>query len=76
MIQRLWLVLIPLSFVLHVIEADPRAVFLVSLFAIVPLVEIMGIATERLAYRLGTVVGGLLNSTLSNPPELIIGIVA
>ncbi len=76
MIQRLWLVLIPLSFVLHAIEADPRAVFLVSLFAIVPMVEIMGIATERLAYRLGSVVGGLLNSTLSNAPELIIGIVA
>ena len=76
MIQRLWLVLIPLCFVLHAIEADPRAVFLVSLFAIVPLVEIMGIATERLAYRLGSVVGGLLNSTLSNAPELIIGIVA
>ena len=43
--QRLLLVLIPLSFVLHAIEADPRVVFLVSLFAIVPLVEVMGIAT-------------------------------
>jgi len=74
--QRLLLILIPLSFVLHAIEADPRVVFLVSLFAIVPLVEVMGIATERLSTRLGSVVGGLLNSTLSNAPELIIGIVA
>ena len=74
--QRLLLILIPLSFVLHAIEADPRVVFLVSLFAIVPLVEVMGIATERLSARLGSVVGGLLNSTLSNAPELIIGIVA
>ena len=74
--QRLLLVLIPLSFVLHAIEADPRVVFLVSLFAIVPLVEVMGIATERLSTRLGSVIGGLLNSTLSNAPELIIGIVA
>ncbi len=74
--QRLLLILIPLSFVLHAIDADPRVVFLVSLFAIVPLVEVMGIATERLSARLGSVVGGLLNSTLSNAPELIIGIVA
>ncbi len=74
--QRLLLVLIPISFVLHAIAADPRVVFLVSLFAIVPLVEVMGIATERLSTRLGSVVGGLLNSTLSNAPELIIGIVA
>ena len=74
--QRLLLILIPLSFVLHAIDADPRVVFLVSLFAIVPLVEVMGIATERLSTRLGSVVGGLLNSTLSNAPELIIGIVA
>ena len=76
MIQRLWLGLIPLSLTLHAIEADPRVVFLLSLYAIVPLVEIMGIATERLANRLGSVVGGLINSTLSNAPELIIGIVA
>ena len=74
--QRLLLILIPLSFVLHAIDADPRVVFLVSLFAIVPLVEVMGIATERLSTRLGSIVGGLLNSTLSNAPELIIGIVA
>ncbi len=76
MYQRLLLLLIPLSFVLHAIDADPRIVFVASLSAIVPLVEIMGIATERLSKHLGSVVGGLLNSTLSNAPELIIGIVA
>lgn len=76
MYQRLLLILIPLSFVLHAIDADPRIVFVVSLSAIVPLVEVMGIATERLSKRLGSVIGGLLNSTLSNAPELIIGIVA
>ena len=76
MYQRLLLILIPLSFVLHAIDADPRIVFVVSLSAIVPLVEVMGIATERLSKCLGSVIGGLLNSTLSNAPELIIGIVA
>ena len=61
MYQRLLLLLIPLSFVLHAIDADPRIVFVASLSAIVPLVEIMGIATERLSKHLGSVVGGLLN---------------
>ena len=70
MYQRLLLILIPLSFVLHAIDADPRIVFVVSLSAIVPLVEVMGVATERLSKHLGSVVGGLLNSTLSNAPEL------
>ncbi len=76
MYQRLLLTLIPLSFVLHAFDVDPRIVFVVSLSAIVPLIEFMGIATERLSKHLGSVVGGLLNSTLSNAPELIIGIVA
>ena len=71
--------LMPIVFVaigLHFFGNDPLAVFVTSLVAIVPLVELMGSATERLAGRLGVVAGGLLNSTLSNAPELIIGMVA
>ena len=36
MYQRLLLTLIPLSFVLHAFDVDPRIVFVVSLLAIVP----------------------------------------
>ena len=71
--------LMPIVFVaigLHFFGGQPLAVFVSSLVAIVPLVELMGTATERLARRLGAVVGGLLNSTLSNAPELIIGMAA
>ncbi|MCE9629518.1 MAG: calcium/proton exchanger [Planctomycetia bacterium] len=57
-------------------EAPPLVVFSAALFAIVPLVGMMGGATESLAARLGPTVGGLLNSTLNNLPELIIGGVA
>lgn len=72
-----WLLpIVPAAVLLHAFGADPRAVFLTSLLAIVPLVEVMGTATERLSARLGAVIGGLLNSTLSNAPELIIGVVA
>lgn len=72
-----WLLLsVPAILALRWIDGDPLLVFVLSLVAIVPLVETMGDATERLAVRLGPTIGGLLNSTLSNAPELIIGGVA
>jgi hypothetical protein len=51
-------------------------VFAAALVSIVPLVGLIGDATERLAARLGPTLGGLFNSTLNNLPELIIGGVA
>ncbi len=72
-----WLLLaVPVAFALAWREAPPLAVFAAALVAIVPLVGLMGDATERLAARLGPTVGGLFNSTLNNLPELIIGGVA
>lgn len=74
---RPWLLgAVPLCLVLAWQEAPSLAVFVTSLVAIVPLVGLIGDATERLAARLGPTVGGLLNSTLNNLPELIIGGVA
>jgi Ca2+:H+ antiporter len=57
-------------------DAPPTAVFVAALLAIVPLVGLIGDATERLATRLGPTLGGLVNSTLNNLPELVIGVVA
>lgn len=57
-------------------DAPPTLVFCVSLLAIVPLVGVIGSATEALASKLGPTAGGLLNSTLNNLPELVIGGVA
>lgn len=74
--RRLLLAAVPLALGLAWREAPPLAVFVASLVAIVPLVGLIGDATERLAARLGPTVGGLLNSTLNNLPELIIGVVA
>jgi len=72
-----WLLLtVPLLAVLRWLDADPLLVFVISLFGVVPLVEAMGDETEALAVRLGPTIGGLLNSTLANAPELIIGGVA
>ena len=76
MTGRWLLAAVPLAVGLSWQAAPPPLVFLAALVAIVPLVGLMGDATERLAARLGPTAGGLLNSTLNNLPELIIGGVA
>lgn len=50
--------------------------FLLSAAAIIPLAGLMGRATEALADRAGSGIGGLVNSTLGNAAELIIGLIA
>lgn len=72
-----WLIAaVPLALALAWYEAPTAAVFAAALVAIIPLVGLIGDSTERLAARLGPTLGGLLNSTLNNLPELIIGGVA
>jgi Ca2+:H+ antiporter len=51
-------------------------VFLGAGLAIVPLAGLLGTATEALATRLGTGLGGLLNATFGNAAELIIALFA
>ena len=66
------LVLIPVGIGLDWIGANPILVFFVSALAVIPLSGLMGDATEALAKFLGPTVGGLLNATLGNAPEIII----
>ena len=66
------LVFIPIGLCLNWIEANPLLVFLTSALAIIPLAGLMGDATEALATFLGPMIGGLLNATLGNAPEIII----
>ncbi|BBL74282.1 calcium/proton exchanger [Methylomagnum ishizawai] len=74
---QMWLLLaIPIALVLRWTDASPILVFLVSLVAIYPLAEIMAEATEALAVTLGPTVGGLLNASLNNAPEIIIAMFA
>jgi Ca2+:H+ antiporter len=68
-----WLLLfIPIGVGLDWMGANPILVFLTSALAIIPLAGLMGDATESLARFLGPTVGGLLNATLGNAPEIII----
>ena len=68
-----WLLaFIPFAIILRWYGANPIVVFAASALAIVPLAGLMGDATEALAGFLGPTIGGLLNATLGNAPEIII----
>jgi Ca2+:H+ antiporter len=68
--------LIPLAILLDLADADPIAVFFVSAGGVIPTAALMGRATEELAARSGPGVGGLLNVTFGNAPEIIIALFA
>jgi Ca2+:H+ antiporter len=62
--------------VLDLAGASAGLVFAASALGIVPTAALMGRATEELAARSGPGVGGLLNVTFGNAPELIIALFA
>ena len=74
MIFKLLLLLVPLSLGLALAGAEPLWVFLTASAAIVPLAEWIRRATEQLALRAGSAIGGLLNVTFGNAAELILAL--
>src|SRR6266567_7317420 len=71
------LALAPLSAILRwVVEAGDVAVFCVSALALVPLAWLIGEATEQAAEHTGSGIGGFLNASFGNAPELIIALFA
>jgi Ca2+:H+ antiporter len=68
--------LIPAAVILDLADVSATVVFFVSAVALIPPAAMMGRATEELAERSGNVVGGLLNVTFGNAPELIIALFA
>jgi Ca2+:H+ antiporter len=67
---------IPLAVVLDLAHASPAAIFFTAALGIIPTAALMGQATEELAARSGPGIGGLLNVTFGNAPELIIALFA
>ena len=67
---------IPIAIVLDVAHANSVAIFFTAALGIIPTAALMGIATEELAARSGPGIGGLLNVTFGNAPELIIALFA
>ena len=71
------LIFIPIALWLYYFtKANPLLVFATAAITIVPLSKIVGSATETLGAYLGPTLGGLLNASMGNAPELIIGIFA
>jgi Ca2+:H+ antiporter len=68
--------LIPAAVALELVGASATVVFAASALGIVPTAALMGRATEELAARSGPGIGGLLNVTFGNAPELIIALFA
>ncbi|MER3481403.1 MAG: calcium/proton exchanger [Meiothermus sp.] len=76
MLNYLLLIFVPVALVLELLHAPGVWIFIVSALALLPLAGWMGRATEELAARTGSTVGGLLNATFGNAAELIIAGVA
>ena len=68
--------LIPVAVVLELTHAGATIVFAAAALGIIPTAALMGRATEELAARSGPGIGGLLNVTFGNAPELIIALFA
>jgi Ca2+:H+ antiporter len=69
-------VFIPIAIGLNIASASAPLVFFTSAIGVIPTAALMSDATEQLATRAGPGIGGLLNVTFGNAPELIIAIVA
>jgi len=73
-----WLfVFIPVTVILeHAGKLPPPVIFFSAALAIVPIAALIVQATEQISTRTGDAIGGLLNATFGNAPELIIATVA
>src|SRR5215207_1194072 len=69
-------VFIPVAIALELAHANPVLVFSAAALAVVPRAAVMGEATEAIAAKTGPGIGGLLNVTFGNAPELIIAFFA
>jgi Ca2+:H+ antiporter len=67
---------IPIAVVLELVHASDVAIFVAAAIGVIPPAALMGKATEELASRSGPGIGGLLNVTFGNFPELIIAFFA
>ncbi len=67
---------IPIAIILEFSHAEAAIIFAAAAAGVIPTAALMGRATEELAHRSGPGIGGLLNVTFGNAPELIIALFA
>ncbi len=66
------LVFVPIAIVAAFLSVPALVVFICAALAIIPLAKLIGESTEELTTYTGAAVGGFLNATFGNAPELII----
>jgi Ca2+:H+ antiporter len=69
-------IFIPIAVVLELAHAAPLLVFSAAALGVIPTAAVMGEATEHIAAKTGPGIGGFLNVTFGNAPELIIAFFA
>ena len=69
--------LAPVTIAIHfLVHPGPNVDFVLAALSLVPLAWLIGEATEHAAHHTGAGVGGFLNATFGNAPELIIALFA
>ena len=71
-----FLAFIPLTIILEFRHSSAPVIFFSAALSIIPIARLIGDSTEQLASYTGDAVGGLLNATFGNLPELIIVVIA
>lgn len=66
----------PIALVLQLIHTEHFLVFIFATIGLIPLAKLIGESTEHLATHYGPTIASLLNVTIGNAAEIIIGIVA
>src|SRR5829696_10248636 len=69
-------VFIPTAVALELAHASPVLVFGAAALGVIPTAAVMGEATEQIAAKTGPGIGGFMNVTFGNAPELIIAFFA
>jgi Ca2+:H+ antiporter len=67
---------IPVAVVLELTHASAGLIFFAAAAGVIPTAALMGRATEEVAAKSGPGIGGVLNVTFGNAPELIIALFA
>ncbi|HEX4344381.1 MAG TPA: calcium/proton exchanger [Solirubrobacteraceae bacterium] len=67
---------IPIAIALDLAHADAVLIFVAAAAGVIPTAALMGRSTEELSRRAGPGIGGFLNVTFGNAPEIIIALFA
>lgn len=73
-VMGILLLFVPATLLASHFGLAPALQFFLSVVAVIPLAAFVGAGTEALSDRLGGKIGGLLNATFGNAPDLLVGV--